>query len=255
MADQFIIFEYPLLILFVLLGGIFLISSWELISIFLSIELQSYKLYILYAIYRNSARATSGGLTHFILDSLSSCFILLTCALLYGNWGNTAFDGLYGINNITDVKDNIADTDNYMNTIYLSYYINFSLVIIFIGFLFKVSTATFHFWSPDVYHAIPTVVTAFGAVFCKITIFVLLLELVDYTNNYLAIEKDINQMIEENIYLFNFSQAITLLVTSVLSLLIGAILGLTQFRVKKLYAYSTISQIGFILLGLTINSL
>jgi len=145
MGEQFRIIEYPLIILFVLLGGIFLISSCDLISIFLSIELQSYGLYILCAIYRNSERATTGGLTYFLLGGLSSCFILLASALLYGNSGNTGFDGLYVINNITNVKDNMSDSDNYMNSLYQSYYINFSLVIMSIGFLFKVSAAPFHF--------------------------------------------------------------------------------------------------------------
>ena len=255
MAEQFRIIEYPLIILFVLLGGIFLISSCDLISIFLSIELQSYGLYILCAIYRNSERATTAGLTYFLLGGLSSCFILLASALLYGNSGNTGFDGLYVINNITNVKDNIPQSDNYLDSLYQSYYINFSLVIMSIGFLFKVSAAPFHFWSPDVYDAIPTVVTAFVAVFSKITIFVLLLELVHYTTNYLAGEKHVNYLFEENISLFNFSWAFTLLMSSMLSLLIGGILGLTQFRVKRLFAYSTISHVGFILLGLSINSI
>jgi NADH-ubiquinone oxidoreductase chain 2 len=149
MAEQFRIIEYPLIILFVLIGGLFLISSCDLISIFLSIELQSYGLYILCAVYRNSERATSGGLTYFLLGGLSSCFILLASALLYGNSGNTSFDGLYVINNITNIKDNIIDLSDKnplnINSFYESYYINFSLVIMSIGFLFKVSAAPFHF--------------------------------------------------------------------------------------------------------------
>jgi len=106
MAEQFRILEYPLIILFVIIGGVFLITSCDLISIFLSIELQSYGLYILCTIYRNSERATSAGLTYFLLGGLSSCFILLASSLLYGNSGNTSFDGLYVINNISNVKDN-----------------------------------------------------------------------------------------------------------------------------------------------------
>lgn len=267
MAEQFRIIEYPLIILFVLIGGLFLISSCDLISIFLSIELQSYGLYILCAVYRNSERATSGGLTYFLLGGLSSCFILLASGLLYGNSGNTSFDGLYVINNITNIKDNIIEVYTplneqnalNMNSLYESYYINFSLVIMSIGFLFKVSAAPFHFWSPDVYDAIPTVVTSFVAVFSKISIFILLLELVHYTTNYLEAsptEGHLNSILqEENNSLFNFSWTFTLLVSSLLSLLIGAILGLTQFRVKRLYAYSTISHVGFILLGLTVNSI
>ena len=258
MSEQFRIIEYPLLILFVVLGGVFLISSSDLISIFLSIELQSYGLYILCAVYRNSEQATSGGLTYFLLGGLSSCFILLASGLLYGNSGNTSFDGLYVINNISNISENmVSNTLTSINTLYDNYYINFSLVIMSTGFLFKISAAPFHFWSPDVYDAIPTIVTAFVAVFAKISILVLLLELVHYTTNFYASEAqgDIINQIENNNSLFNYSWTFTLLLSSFLSLIIGAVLGLTQFRIKRLYAYSTISHIGFILLALTINSI
>jgi len=146
MAEQFRIIEYPLIILFVVIGGVFLISSCDLISIFLSVELQSYGLYILCAVYRNSERATSGGLTYFLLGGLSSCFILLASSLLYGNSGNTSFDGLYVINNISNINDGFnTSIETSLDSLYESYYINFSLVIMSIGFLFKVSAAPFHF--------------------------------------------------------------------------------------------------------------
>jgi len=146
MSEQFRIIEYPLIILFVVIGGIFLISSCDLISIFLSIELQSYGLYILCAVYRNSERATSAGLTYFLLGGLSSCFILLASSLLYGNSGNTSFEGLYVINNISNINENLnTNIETSLDSLYESYYINFSLVIMSIGFLFKVSAAPFHF--------------------------------------------------------------------------------------------------------------
>ena len=257
MSEQFRIIEYPLLILFVVIGGVFLISSSDLISIFLSIELQSYGLYILCAVYRNSEQATSGGLTYFLLGGLSSCFILLASGLLYGNSGNTSFDGLYVINNISNINENMVNNIlTSINSLYDSYYINFSLVIMSVGFLFKVSAAPFHFWSPDVYDAIPTIVTTFVAVFAKISIFILLLELVHYTTNFFAsqAQADLVNNMEENNSLFNYSWTFTLLLSSFLSLIVGSVLGLTQFRIKRLFAYSTISHLGFILLALTINS-
>ena len=109
-----------------------------------------------------------------MLGGLSSCFILLGTALLYANSGTTSLDGLYIINSISDFSD--------MTYWYKPYYINFSLLIFSVGFLFKVSAAPFHFWSPDVYDGIPTVVTTFVAIIAKISIFVLLLELVSSTN-------------------------------------------------------------------------
>jgi NADH-ubiquinone oxidoreductase chain 2 len=235
-GEQFKIIEYPLIILFIITGSVFLISTSDLVSIFLSIELQSYGLYLLSTLYRNSEQATSGGLTYFLLGGLSSCFILLGTSLLYSNSGLTNLDGLYIITSLSDIINNED-----ISYLYKDYYINMSLLILSVGFLFKVSAAPFHFWSPDVYDAIPTVVTTFVAIIAKISILIFLLELVHYTSN--------------SLFTSEFTWTSTLLVSSLLSLLIGTIVGLTQFRIKKLFAYSTISHLGFILLALTINSI
>ena len=122
----------------------------------------------------------------------------------------------------------------------LVYYIHISLLFIVVGFLFKVSAAPFHFWSPDVYDAIPTVVTTFVAIIAKISIFVFLLELVHYTS--------------KSMFDMDFSWTTSLLFSSLLSLIIGTVVGLTQSRIKRLFAFSTISHVGFILLGLSIHT-
>ena len=166
------IIEYPLILLFVISGAVFLMSTNDLVSIFLSIELQSYGLYILSTIYRNSELSTTGGLIYFLLGGLSSCFILLGTSLLYVNSGTTSVDGLYILNSISDANENIMGLTSW----YKSYYLNFSLLIFSIGFLFKVSAAPFHFWSPDVYDAIPTIVTTFVAIIAKISIFIFLFQ-------------------------------------------------------------------------------
>ena len=146
MGEQFKIIEYSLIILFIVTGSVFLISTSDLVSIFLSIELQSYGLYLLSTIYRDSEPATSGGLMYFLLGGLSSCFILLGTALLYANSGTTNLDSLYIITSISDVsKDNLTGLLYW----YKSYYIHISLLFMGVGFLFKVSAAPFHFWSPD----------------------------------------------------------------------------------------------------------
>jgi len=214
-------------------------SSHDLVSIFLSIELQSYGLYILSTVYRNSELSTTGGLIYFLLGGLSSGFILLGSSLLYANSGTTSLDGLYIINSISEMNDNITSW-------YKSYYINFSLLIFSIGFLFKVSAAPFHFWSPDVYDAIPTIVTTFVAIIAKISIFIFLLELVYYTaspNGFFVLAGA------------SSSWTLGLLISCLLSLIIGTVVGLTQFRIKRLFAYSTISHVGFILLALSISSI
>ena len=239
MGEQFRIIEYSLIIVFVITGAVFLMSASDLVSIFLSIELQSYGLYIISTLYRDSEQATSGGLTYFLLGGLSSCFILLGSSLLYVNSGTTSLDGIYLISSISEVSGNINIQEiSGALSWYKPYYIHLSLVILSVGFLFKVSAAPFHFWSPDVYDAIPTVVTTFVAIIAKISIFIFFLELVYYT--------------EKSLFVFSWTNC--LLISSLFSLIIGSVLGLTQFRIKRLYAYSTISHVGFILLALSINS-
>jgi len=232
-GEQFQIIEYALIIVFILCGAVFLISTGDLISVFLSIELQSYGLYILSTLYRDSELATGSGLTYFLLGGLSSCFILLGSALLYANSGTTSLDNIYLISSISEIKA-LPDSINW----YEPYYLHLSLIIMSVGFLFKVSAAPFHFWSPDVYDGIPTIVTTYVAIVAKISIFAFFLELVYYT--------------EYNF--FDFSWKTVLLMSSLFSLIIGSLLGLTQFRIKRLFAYSTISHVGFILLALSINS-
>ena len=237
MGDHLKKTEYPLILLFIITGAVFLMSTNDLVSIFLSIELQSYGLYLLSTIYRNSELSTTGGLIYFLLGGLSSCFILLGTSLLYINSGTTNLEGLYIINSISDI--------NNMNYWYKPYYINFSLLIFSIGLLFKVSAAPFHFWSPDVYDAIPTIVTTFVAIIAKISIFIFLLELVYYTSNNFSLAYNMQ----------NINWTYGLLISSLLSLIIGTVVGLTQYRIKRLFAYSTISHVGFILLALSISSI
>nr|YP_010567632.1 NADH dehydrogenase subunit 2 [Ceratocystiopsis pallidobrunnea]UZC53617.1 NADH dehydrogenase subunit 2 [Ceratocystiopsis pallidobrunnea] len=229
MGEHLRIIEYPLILLFIISGAVFLISTSDLISVFLAIELQSYGLYLLSTIYRNSELSTTGGLMYFLLGGLSSCFILLGTSLLYANSGTTNLDAIYAITSISDSTD----------VWYKPYYINFAFLVFSIGFLFKVSAAPFHFWSPDVYDAIPTVVTTFVAIVAKISIFIFLLEIVYYTKNYFT----------------DFNWTYGLLISSFLSMIVGTVVGLTQFRIKRLFAYSTITHVGFILLGLGISSI
>jgi hypothetical protein len=101
-GEQFNIIEYALIIVFIICGATFLISTADLVSIFLSIELQSYGLYILCTLYRDSELSTGSGLTYFLLGGLSSCFILLGSALLYVNSGTTNIDNIYIITRISE---------------------------------------------------------------------------------------------------------------------------------------------------------
>jgi NADH-ubiquinone oxidoreductase chain 2 len=104
-SEQFTIIEYALIIIFVVTGATLLLTSADLGSIYLCIELQSFSLYIISSLHRNSESSTGSALTYFLLGGLSSCFILLGIALIYANSGLTNLDGMYSI---------ISDSERYV---------------------------------------------------------------------------------------------------------------------------------------------
>ncbi|EHY51761.1 NADH dehydrogenase subunit 2 (mitochondrion) [Exophiala dermatitidis NIH/UT8656] len=235
-SEQFTIIEYALIIIFLISGASLLLASGDLGSIYLCIELQSFSLYIISSMHRNSESSTGSALTYFLLGGLASCFILLGIGLIYANSGLTNLDGIYSI---------ISDSEKYINysTWYVHSYVFYSLLLISVGFLFKIGAAPFHWWSPDVYDGVPTIVTVLIALMGKIAILVLLLELVQYTSS----------LLHSAIQYYSWTTSLS--ISCFLSLIIGTVLGLTQTRIKRLLAYSTISHIGFMLLALIVHSI
>jgi NADH-ubiquinone oxidoreductase chain 2 len=130
--------EYSLILMFVTIGGIILSVSNDIISIFLCIELQSYALYIVCGLNRNSESSLNASLMYFLIGALASSVILLGQSLLYLNTGNTNLESINIISNILDIN-NISIN----KLLYIT--IQHSLSIMIIGFLFKISSAPFHF--------------------------------------------------------------------------------------------------------------
>jgi len=230
--------EYCLVIMFSVLGASLLISSSNLISMYLSIELQSFAVYILSTLYRNSESATSAGLKYFLLGSLASCFILLGSGLIYTFTGLTNLESIYNLISVTDPISNIT----------LGIALGF--IFIFAGFLLKVAAAPLHNWAPDVYDESPTIVTIWLTIMPKISILILILEIFTQITSVIPKIESLNTVPELGLNtLINL-----LLISSLFSLIIGTVVGLAQTKIKRLLAYSTISHIGFILLALAINS-
>ena len=259
--------DYSLIVLFSTLGSCLLISCSDLISMYLSIELQSFGLYILSTLYRESESSTSAGLKYFLLGGLSSCIILLGSGLIYAYTGLTNFESIYSLISVCEYN-------------YIVQGLSLGLILIVVGFLFKIAAAPLHNWSPDVYDDTPTIVTIWLTIMPKIAILILLLELYTQIGNivgettliinssgYAEIIQILNLSTISNISNIT-SQSITnifgdssmyilknlLLISSLLSLIIGTVVGLAQTKIKRLLAYSTISHIGFILLALAINT-
>lgn len=167
---------------------------------------------------------------------LSSAIILLGTALIYSYTGITQFESLYSLISINGI-------DYYVQPIILGF------ILITIGILFKIGASPFHNWAPDVYDGVPTIVTTWLTVIPKISIFIfLILIIIGLQGNFesfsiIFIDNSIN--IWKNV----------LLISSLISLIIGTILGLSQYRIKRLLAFSTISHVGFILLALSINTI
>jgi NADH-ubiquinone oxidoreductase chain 2 len=231
--------EYSLIILFTTVGASFLVSSSDLVSLYLSIELQSFAVYILATIYRDSESSTSAGLKYFLLGGLSSCFILLGSGLIYSFTGLTSFEGIYSLLSVSEGNG-------------LAQGLILGLIITVVGFLFKVAAAPFHNWAPDVYDGCPTIVTTWLTIMPKISIFILLLELVTGTDASFD-SLSLHFGLGEDQTSFNVLKNL-LLISSLLSLIIGTVVGLAQYRIKRLLAYSTISHVGFLLLALAINT-
>ena len=231
--------KYSIIILFSTLGSSLLLSSSDLLSLYLSIELQSFGVYILATLFRESRLATSAGLKYFLLGGLSSCFILLGSGLIYFYSGLTNLESIYSLISV-------------FNSNTISQGLTLGLILIFVGFLFKIAAAPLHSWAPDVYDDSPTIVTIWLTIMPKIAILILLLDLftgsTSWTNN-LNYLNSAYQSVEGYEILKNL-----LLVSSLFSLIIGTVVGLAQSKIKRLLAYSTISHIGFLLLALAINS-
>jgi NADH-ubiquinone oxidoreductase chain 2 len=207
--------NYPLIILFTTLGMTCLISSSDLIIMFLAIETQSFALYILATINRNSESAVAAGLKYFLLGGVSSCFILLGSTLIYSYTGLTNFESLNIIQSISDWSEGFNN------------YFIIGTLILTSGILFKIAAAPFHSWSPDVIQGVPTIVSTLFAIMPKLSIIVFI-----YINNFLISSE-------------------LIMISATLSLIIGSISGLAQYNIKRLLAYSSISHIGFIIFSLS----
>ena len=246
--------ESSIIALFTVVGGVLLITSNDLISMYLSIELQSFGLYVLATIYRDSQSSTDAGLKYFLLGGLSSGFILLGSSLIYAYLGVTNLESISLLIKLDDnVNKKFFELSKSFFLLESFKYVEIGMLIMIIGFLFKIASAPFHNWAPDVYDGVPTKITTWLAIMGKISILTFLLDLVVGSRS--SIDNNLESISSS---FLNYSSEITasslILIAALLSLLIGTIVGLAQSRIKRLLAYSTISHVGFLLLALGINS-
>ncbi|NNM55870.1 NADH-quinone oxidoreductase subunit NuoN [Acidocella sp.] len=214
-------FEFPVLVLFAVLGMIVMISAADLMSLYIGFELQSLTLYILAASARDSLRSTEAGLKYFVLGSLASGLLIYGISLVYGFAGTTNFISLAAI---------LANGAGYGTII--------GIVFVLVGLAFKVSAAPFHMWTPDVYEGSPTPVTALFGTAPKIATMALLFSVMLGPFGHLLAQW---RMIIE--------------VLSILSMALGALAAIGQKNIKRLLAYSSIGHMGYALMGLAAGTL
>lgn len=210
-------FEYPILVALATVGMMVMVSAADLITLYMGLELQSLALYVLAAFRRDSVKSTEAGLKYFMLGALASGLLLYGASLVYGYSGTTRFDGVMAA----------------VHGDHLPLGLMMGMAFMLAGLAFKVSAVPFHMWTPDVYEGAPTPVTAFFATAPKVAAVGLTARLVHDAFGHTP--GDWGQI---------------LAVLAVLSMVVGAIGALSQRNLKRLMAYSSISHMGFAMLGL-----
>lgn len=214
--------EYFVLGLFAVLGMMVMVSAHSLLTIYLGLELLSLSLYAMVALQRDSAVASEAAMKYFVLGALSSGLLLYGMSMLYGATGSL------GIAHINAALGANADSAQQQNRVLI-----FGLVFVLIGIVFKLGSAPFHMWIPDVYHGAPTSVTLFIAGASKIAAFAMLMRL-----------------LVEGLGELHAQWQGMVIVLALLSMAVGNIIAIAQANLKRMLAYSTISHVGFLLLGI-----
>jgi len=214
--------EYYVLALFSTLGMMVMVSAYHFLTLYLGLELMSLCLYAMVAMHRDSSVATEAAMKYFILGAIASGMLLYGMSIIYGVTGTLS---------IASVA-NVIQAGGIDNTV-----LSFGLVFLIIGIGFKLGAVPFHMWLPDVYHGAPTAVTLFIATAPKIAAFAMAIRLLV---DGLA---DVHQYWQD-----------MLIMLSILSIILGNIIAIAQTNLKRMLAYSTISHVGFILLGILSGS-
>ena len=208
--------EFPLLVLFAALGMGLMVSATDLLTLYIGLELNSLSAYVLASFLRSDERSAEAGLKYFVLGALASGILLFGMSLIYGFTGTTSFAGIRSV------------LTGEMGTGAL-----FGVIFMLCGLAFKISAAPFHMWTPDVYEGAPTPVTAFFATAPKVAALCLTMRVaLDAFGAQVAAWQQI------------------VIFAALLSIVIGALGAIGQTNIKRLMAYSSINNVGFILIGL-----
>ncbi|MBU0654932.1 MAG: NADH-quinone oxidoreductase subunit NuoN [Gammaproteobacteria bacterium] len=210
--------EFFLLALFAVLGMMVMASANSLLVIYLGLELLALSMYTLVAFNRDDGRSSEAAMKYFVLGAIASGLLLYGFSILYGLSGRLDIAGVAAYVSGQQVMTNLP--------------LLFALVFVVAGIAFKFGAVPFHMWVPDVYQGAPTAVTMFLGSVPKVAALAMLL-----------------RVLAESVGLANPAWAQMLLVFGLLSVFLGNLIAIAQFNLKRMFAYSTIAHMGFILLG------
>ena len=219
-------FEVPVLVVFSILGMWLMVDANSLLSLYVGLELQSLCLFVLAAIHRENRASAEAGLKYFLLGALSSGLLLYGASLVYGATGSLGFAEI-----ATFVKPLAT------NPSALPIGMLVGMILVISGLAFKISAVPFHMWTPDVYEGSPTPVTSFFAVAPKVAAMALLVRIL--LGPFAEMHESWHQII---------------LLLTLLSMVLGAFAAITQSSIKRLLAYSSIANMGYAMIGLTVGT-
>ena len=215
--------EYPVLMLLSAVGMGMMVSASDLLTLYVGLELQSLAAYVLASFMRRDTRSAEAGLKYFILGALASGILLYGISLVYGFTGSTLFDQIASAYHVNAVASGDGRSLGLM----------FGLVFVFAGIAFKIAAVPFHMWTPDVYEGAPTPVTAFFASAPKVAAMALAVRVA---------------VVAMGPALGEWRQIV--IFAALASIVLGAVAAIGQSNVKRLLAYSSINNVGFVLVGL-----
>lgn len=227
LRNNFQHFENNIIILLSILGMLLLSSTYNLITLYLALELQSLAFYILAALKNDSPVSSEASLKYFILGAVGSGFALYGISIIYGICGSVNLGNIFLVLNQLNLIE---------NTFFLMVFV-YAFLFLCVGILFKVGAAPFHTWLPDVYEGSPNHITLLFVIVPKIALIGLLIRL------FFGMSMNVSEFFTYFFY-----------ISSVLSISVGSLAALQQKKIKRLLAYSSISHVGFILIGFVVTS-
>jgi len=216
--------EYFVLCLFAISGMMIMVSATHMLTVYLGLELLALSQYAMVALHRDNSRAAEAAMKYFVLGALASGMLLYGMSMIYGATGSL---------DLHLIRDILAGTSAEALSTERTIGARFGLTFLIVGIAFKLGAVPFHMWVPDVYEGAPTSVTMFISTAPKIAAFAMLIRLL--VGGLDTLNADWQQM---------------LAIMSALSMVVGNLIAIAQTNIKRMLAYSTISHVGFLLMGI-----